>query len=63
MHGFLFVVILMIMMQERLFIGTPGSYYWQGQGYSMNLLNRYHDDYADGGDDIDHVGGNFNLYN
>ena len=27
-------------MQERLFIGTPGSYYWQGQGYSMNLLNR-----------------------
>ena len=52
----------MIMMQERLFIGTPGSYYWQGQGYSMNLLNRYHDDYADGGDDIDDVGGNFNLY-
>lgn len=26
--------------KERLFIGTPGSYYWQGQTYSMNLLNR-----------------------
>jgi len=26
--------------QERLFIGTPGSYYWQGQTYSQNLWNR-----------------------
>jgi len=26
--------------KERLFIGAPGSYYWQGQTYSMNLLNR-----------------------
>jgi len=26
--------------KERLFIGTPGSYYWQGQAYSQNLWNR-----------------------
>ena len=28
------------MLQERLFIGGPGSYYWQGQTYSQNLWNR-----------------------
>ena len=42
-------IINIVMMQERLFIGTPGSYYWQGQGYSMNLLNRYYRD-CDAGD-------------
>ena len=34
------MVIPNLLIQERLFIGTPGSYYWQGQTYSMNLLNR-----------------------
>ena len=43
-------------MQERLFIGTPGSYYWQGQGYSMNLLNRYHRDCDAGDADGDDAG-------
>ena len=34
------MVIPNLLIQERLFIGTPGSYSWQGQTYSMNLLNR-----------------------
>ena len=29
-----------MLLQERIFIGTPGSYYWQGQTYSQNLWNR-----------------------
>ena len=29
-----------MIVQERIFIGTPGSYYWQGQTYSQNLWNR-----------------------
>ena len=29
-----------IIFQERLYIGAPGSYYWQGQTYSQNLWNR-----------------------